>query len=153
MRTLEKEPDTRTDAECKELLPLVVNFGFMAEWIKKFNENEIKQVANGLEMRKILKDERIFQAGDSAEEFFVIIRGQVGILYPKQSVYEYQRLGTFDKTVIGMRQKYVAGAIQDQIFITRRMMHEEAQKEDQEEKDKIVQERKQKAMETNYYYQ
>jgi CRP-like cAMP-binding protein len=72
---LEKEHDTRTDQECKDLLPLVFDLPFMKEHIKNFNEAECRQVANKLRIRKFVKDKRIFCAGDKADDFFVIVRG------------------------------------------------------------------------------
>lgn len=55
----------------------------MKEHIKNFNEAECRQVANALRIRKFAKDKRIFCAGDKADDFFVIVRGQVGIMYPR----------------------------------------------------------------------
>ena len=111
VKILEKEPETRTDQECKDLLPLVFDLPFMKEYIKTFNEAECRQVANAIRIRKFGKDKRIFCAGDKADDFFVIVRGQVCILYPKPQVYDYIRGKTFNENVLGIRQKYVADAI------------------------------------------
>jgi CRP-like cAMP-binding protein len=75
----------------------------MSKYLDEFNEHELKQVANGLELRKYPKDRRIFAAGDKAEEMFAIVRGQVAVLFPSAVVYEWQRNKKFDTQVISMR--------------------------------------------------
>lgn len=86
---LEKTLDTRSDTDCKELIPLLKDFAFMRKYMDKFNEKEMCELANGLELRKIHKDRRIFCTGDKAEDFFVILRGQVAILYPSAKVHDF----------------------------------------------------------------
>lgn len=72
---MEKDPDTRSDQECKELLPLVMDFPFMKEYVKMFNDHEMRMVANALEVKKFEQDKRIFCSGDLAEDYYVIARG------------------------------------------------------------------------------
>ena len=83
----------------------------MKEYLKSFNDAECRQVANAIGHEICPKDKRIFSAGNKADDFYVIVRGQVGILYPKAMVYEYQKNGQFDANVLGMRAKYVDDAI------------------------------------------
>ena len=90
----------------------------MKKYQNDFNEAECKQVANALKIKKFAKDKRIFKTGDKANKYYVIVRGQVGILYPKATVYEYQKNGNFDTNVIGVRAKYVDTLIQEQTFVT-----------------------------------
>lgn len=85
---LEKEPDSRSDQECKELVPLLRDFPFIKKYADKFNEKEMCELANGLQLRKYVKDKRIFCTGDKAEDLFVIMRGQVAILYPNSQIHE-----------------------------------------------------------------
>ena len=101
-----------------------------------------------------MKDKRIFCTGDKADELFVIVRGQVAILYPKAQIHDLQKSKTFEQTVIGMREKYVAKAIEERIFIT----NLQAKKEDEVNQDELdlqkkAEARKKLAMETNETYQ
>lgn len=124
----------------------------MKDYIKRFNESEMRLVANALEVKKVLKDKRIFCAGDESTDFFVIARGQVAILNPHASVSEYQRNKTFADKVIGVREKYVAQAIEERTFITRTQQIAEEKNETEEEKERIARERRQKCMESNELY-
>lgn len=147
---MEKEAEQRTDKDNQELLPLVLEFPFIRDYIDKFNECEFKQVANALELKKYPKDRRIFNAGEKSDEFFVIIRGQVGVLYPKQKVYDYQAEGNFEKKVVGMRKKYVEQAVEEQIFITKKeQTEEEVKKEKKSDENPEMKEWKRKQKENN----
>lgn len=75
----------------------------MQKYNNEFNEHELKQVANGLELKKFPRDRRIFSAGDKADEMYTIVRGQVAVLFPNSIVYDWQRNKKFEANVISMR--------------------------------------------------
>ena len=120
------------------------------------NDQELKQIANALRLRKFRKDDRIFDFGSDADEFFVIVRGQVGILYADMKVKDMKADGSFNRRVREMRQAYVAEANKNRTFVTTKGVVEKKEEEENKEKyiaERKIAERKRMAMEKNETYQ
>ena len=112
-------------------------------------------MCNALRLRKFHKDDRIFDFGAEADEFFVIVRGQVGILYPDMKVRDMKADGSFDRRIREMRQAYVAEANKNRTFVTTKGLVEKKEEEENKEKyiaERKIAERKRLAMEKNETY-
>jgi AraC-like DNA-binding protein len=112
----------------------------------------MRLVANSLQVKKFQRDKRIFCAGDNSDDFFVVVRGQVAVLNPKPIVAEYQKSNTFADKVIGVREKYVAQAIEERTFITKTQQQIVEKNETLEIKEEQAKARRKRAMETNETY-
>jgi CRP-like cAMP-binding protein len=53
---------------------------------KDCNEEDFLLLANSVELTKVPKYERIFNYGDFSDRLYLVVRGQIGIIYPTKDL-------------------------------------------------------------------
>ena len=50
------------------------------------SDEEFNCLANDVELHKVQKNERLFSYGDYSDRLYLVIKGQIGIIYPNATL-------------------------------------------------------------------
>ena len=88
-----KKPGMRHSKHIELIKPYVKSLKVIKENCENLEEGDFDELAKCIKLNKVRKNTRLFNAGDPSTEFIIVLRGQLGIIYPDSVLMELIKEG------------------------------------------------------------
>ena len=77
-----KKPEVRTPVQVGLIKPFIKSLAVFQKNCEQLEDEDYEELAKSIKLLKIEKNTRLFTAGDPSTELLIVLRGQVGIIFP-----------------------------------------------------------------------
>ena len=88
-----KKPGVRNAAQLALIKPFIKSLSVFRKDCEQLEDEDYDELAKVIKLLKIEKNTRLFNAGNPSHDLLIVLRGQIGIIYPSSLLLELQEMG------------------------------------------------------------
>ena len=88
-----EKPEVRTAAQLALIKPFIKSLSVFRHKDIMLEDEDYDELAKVIKLMKVEKNTRLFNAGDPSHDLLIVLRGQLGIIYPSSLLLELREAG------------------------------------------------------------